>query len=168
MGEKSIHQSIVTLGKGSEGKIFFTEQPLYLEGMTEKPSFCSHLCNSHGPGASRNTKIRLPWWYTGQESTCQCEGHQLSPWSRKIPPATEQLSPGATTVCPRGCALQPEKPPKWAALDTNERVSPHSLQPEKAQTATETQCNQKQKQALKKNAKATVWKAMREPNIHTV
>ena len=61
MGKKSVHQSIATLRKGSEGKILFIEQPLYLEGMTEKTPFCSYQCNLCGPGASRNVKIRLPW-----------------------------------------------------------------------------------------------------------
>ena len=124
MGDKSVHQSIGTLRKGSEGKIFFIEQPLYLEGTTEKPPFCGHQCNSHGPGASRNTKIRRPWWHSGQESACQCKGHQFNPWSRKIPPATEQPSPSATAVCPRACALQREKPPKWEAPEHQLESSP--------------------------------------------
>ena len=42
--------------------------------------------------------LGLPWWCSGWESTCQCRGHGFEPWSRKIPHATEQLSPCATTT----------------------------------------------------------------------
>ena len=31
-----------------------------------------------------------------KESACQCRGHGFSPWSRKIPRASEELSPCAT------------------------------------------------------------------------
>ena len=34
------------------------------------------------------------------ESACQCSRHRLDPWSRKIPHATEQLSPCAITTEP--------------------------------------------------------------------
>ena len=33
-------------------------------------------------------------------STCQCRGHGFEPWSGKIPHATEQLNPCATTTEP--------------------------------------------------------------------
>ena len=42
----------------------------------------------------------LPWWCSGWESACQCRGHRFEPWSGKIPHATEQLSPCATTTEP--------------------------------------------------------------------
>ena len=42
----------------------------------------------------------LPWWRSGSESACQCRGHGFEPWSVKIPHATEQLSPCATTTEP--------------------------------------------------------------------
>ena len=42
----------------------------------------------------------LPWWCSGWESTCQCRGHGFEPWSGKIPHATEQLGPWATTTEP--------------------------------------------------------------------
>ena len=46
-------------------------------------------------------KIRgLPWWRSGWESACQCRGHGFEPWSGKIPHATEQLGPWATTTEP--------------------------------------------------------------------
>ena len=47
---------------------------------------------------TRNTG--LPWWCSGWESACQCRGHGFEPWSRKIPHATEQLGPWATTTEP--------------------------------------------------------------------
>ena len=42
----------------------------------------------------------LPWWCSGWESACQCRGHGFEPWSGKIPHATEQLGPWATTTEP--------------------------------------------------------------------
>ena len=42
----------------------------------------------------------LPWWLSGKESSCQCWRHRFDPQSGKIPPAVEQLSPGATTTEP--------------------------------------------------------------------
>ena len=40
----------------------------------------------------------FPWWLSGKESACQCRGHGFDPWSRKIPRAVEQLSPGARNL----------------------------------------------------------------------
>ena len=40
----------------------------------------------------------LPWWRSGWESACQCRGRGFEPWSGKIPHATEQLGPWATTT----------------------------------------------------------------------
>ena len=45
-------------------------------------------------------KQGLPWWRSGWESACQCRGHGFEPWSGKIPHATEQLGPWATTTEP--------------------------------------------------------------------
>ena len=47
---------------------------------------------------SKNTFPGLPWWLSGKEPTCQCRRHRFVPWSRKIPHAAEQQSPGATTI----------------------------------------------------------------------
>ena len=44
--------------------------------------------------------VGLPWWRSGWESACQCRGHRFVPWSGKIPHATEQLGPWATTTEP--------------------------------------------------------------------
>ena len=38
----------------------------------------------------------FPWWLTGRGSACQCRRHRFSPWSGKIPRATEQRSRCAT------------------------------------------------------------------------
>ena len=35
-----------------------------------------------------------------KESACQCRGHRFKHWSGKIPGATDQLSPWATTTEP--------------------------------------------------------------------
>ena len=42
--------------------------------------------------------LGLPWWLSGKEFTCQCRRHGFDPQSRKIPHATEQLSPCAITT----------------------------------------------------------------------
>ena len=62
-------------------------------------------------------------WSSGQETTLQCKGHRIDPWSWKILHAMEQLSPCATTTepvldsrraaptkawVPKACALQQE------------------------------------------------------------
>ena len=44
--------------------------------------------------------LGLPWWRSGWESACRCRGHGFEPWSGKIPHATEQLGPWATTTEP--------------------------------------------------------------------
>ena len=44
--------------------------------------------------------LGLPWWLSGKESACQCRRCMFNPGSRKIPHATEQLSPRATTTEP--------------------------------------------------------------------
>ena len=106
-----------------------------------------------GPGVDTGsrfaTKIRnwgLPWWCSGWESACQCRGHELEPWSGKIPHAAEQLGPWATTTEP--ACLEPvlrnkrgrdsERPAhhdeEWPLLAAT-RESPH--------TETRTQNSQK-------------------------
>ena len=50
-----------------------------------------------------------------KESTCQCRRHGFNPWSRKIPAASEQLSPCATTTKP---VLQ-----SWRATTTDAYVA---------------------------------------------
>ena len=44
--------------------------------------------------------LGLPWWCSSWESACWCRGPGFEPWSGKIPHATEQLSPCATTTEP--------------------------------------------------------------------
>ena len=43
---------------------------------------------------------RLSWWLSGKESACQYRRYRFNPWSRKIPPAMEQLRP-CTTIDPK-------------------------------------------------------------------
>ena len=42
--------------------------------------------------------LGLPWECSGWESACQSRRHGFEPWSGKIPHASEQLSPCATTT----------------------------------------------------------------------
>ena len=44
---------------------------------------------------------RLSWWLSGKESACQYRRCGFDPWSRKIPPAVEQLRPCTTTIDPK-------------------------------------------------------------------
>ena len=48
----------------------------------------------------QNQKSGLSRWSSGQESAYHCRSHRFNPWSRKIPHASEQLSPYATTAEP--------------------------------------------------------------------
>ena len=43
-------------------------------------------------GQSENTRLGLPWWLRGKESTCQCRRHRFDPWVGKILHAMEQPS----------------------------------------------------------------------------
>ena len=84
----------------------------------------------------------LSWWCSGWDSACQCREHGFSPWSEKIPHATEQLSPWATTTKPvccnswSPCALKPVLCNRDATTmrspDTATQSSPRSSQLEKA------------------------------------
>ena len=42
----------------------------------------------------------LPWWLSGEESTCQCRRHRFDPWSGKIPHAKQQPNSCTTTSEP--------------------------------------------------------------------
>ena len=60
--------------------------------------------------------LLAPRWLSGKESAYQCRRYRFDPRSRKIPHATEQLSPCTTTVeacAPRAHDLQQEKPLQW-------------------------------------------------------
>ena len=76
---------------------FFFSFPISLYPLFQLAGFCSldvmvkDLCS----GMRRGNKSLNQW-----ESTCQCRGHGLDSWSRKIPHATGQLSPWATTTEP--------------------------------------------------------------------
>ena len=57
----------------------------------------------------KDTRIGFPWWCSGWEPTCQCREHGFEPLFRKIPHATEQLRPCATTTepaCPNCWSLR--------------------------------------------------------------
>ena len=57
-----------------------------------------------GPQGGAYTSEREPWgfslWLSSKESACQCRRHRFNPWSRKISPAVELLSPCTTTTEP--------------------------------------------------------------------
>ena len=93
---------------------------------------------------SRTHILGLPWWRSDWESACQCRAQGFEPWSGKIPHATEQLSPCATTTEPAShnhwslCAqslCSTTKPPQWEARAPQWRVAParHNLEKARAQ-----------------------------------
>ena len=41
---------------------------------------------------------RLPWWSSGEDSTCLCGGHGFDPCFGKTPHALRQLNPCTTTT----------------------------------------------------------------------
>ena len=115
---------------------------------------------------SKEESIRLPWWFSGKESACQCRRHGFSPWSGKIPYALKELclcattiepvlqSPGATTTEPMCCncwspsALEPMLCNKESHCNEkpaycNHRVAPSLPQLEKNLCSNEDQHNQK-------------------------
>ena len=56
----------------------------------------------------------LPWWSSGEESSCQCRGHGFYLWPRKIPHASRQLNLCLQLLKPvwlEACALQQKKAP---------------------------------------------------------
>ena len=88
----------------------------------------------------------LPWWRSGWESACQCREHRFEPWSRKFPPAAEQLGPWATTTEP--ARLEPvlrNKRGRDSERPTHrdEEWPPLAATRESPRTETKTQHNQK-------------------------
>ena len=71
-----------------------------LQGLYEGIINCKSFLLKEIPYFLKNRNLGLPWWCSGQESSCQCRGHGLDPWAGKIPQAVEQLSPCATTTEP--------------------------------------------------------------------
>ena len=47
---------------------------------------------------NKNEGRGLHWWIGGKESICQCRRHRFNPWSRKVPHASEPLSPCTMTI----------------------------------------------------------------------
>ena len=84
-------------GNFSLGSSFNSWKKLLIDKKPAASSIC--LCsgarnwNQNPP----RTSLMVP---CGQESACQCNGHQFNPQSRKIPNAAQQLSPCATTAEP--------------------------------------------------------------------
>ena len=100
-----------------------------------------------GPDTFRNLMEGFPSGSVVRNLPANAGDAGLIPWFRKIPRASEQLSPWATTIeselqnsgattaepmCPRVCAPQQEKPLQWEASALQLESSPHSLQLEKS------------------------------------
>ena len=76
---------------------------------------------------------------SSKESACQCRSHGFSPWSEKIPCATEQPNPvpQLLSLCPRAQELQQEKPPQRKVHEPLLRSTPHLSQLEKSLSSPE-------------------------------
>ena len=94
---------------------------VFLPAHSDTSAIDDHPCTA----ALKNAFLGFPWWLSGKESACRCKNHGFDPWPRKIPHATEQLSPCTPTIepvlespgaaaakawVPRACARQQEKP----------------------------------------------------------
>ena len=94
------------------------------------------------------------WWLSGKESTFQCKRHRFDPSARKIPHASEQLSPRLLSLCCRAREPQLLKPecPETCAPQQGRRLwweiwawqlqsgsGPNTPQLEKAHRASKTQ-----------------------------
>ena len=116
-----------------------------------------------GPGEKK--PAGLPWWFSGEESDCQCRTDRLDPWSRKIPHALKQLSPCTTiSLCSRAwepqvlspCAPTTEGLPPdnrcSAAREATTMRSPHtSTREQSSLSATREKPMQQQRPSTAKN-----------------
>ena len=105
--------------------------------------------------------IRLPWWLSGKESTCQWGRHGFDSWSRKISHTTEYWAhvPQLLSLCSGAQKLQLLEPVYFRVL-FHSRRSHHNEQStcrtrEKANAATKiqhgpTETNKKRSDSFKK------------------
>ena len=124
---------------------------------------------------------RIPWWFSGKKSTCQCRRHRFDPWSGNIPHTSEQpalqsklhynywacalelgshnswtQAPQLLKPLPRATAPQQEKPPpQWEACSLQLESSPHSPEWDKSSHSnkdpSETEINIRDRNKVKKN-----------------
>ena len=96
----------------------------------------SHMATNSSRCHKAKVKGDFPDGPVVKNLTANAWGHAFSPWSKKIPHASRQLSPcSATTEAPRARALQQEKPPQWEARTPYLESSPPGLlQSEEAHT----------------------------------
>ena len=45
-------------------------------------------------------RMRLPWWLSGKESTCQCKRYGFNPWVRKTPLEKEMATCSSSSFLP--------------------------------------------------------------------
>ena len=90
----------------------------------------------------RKMVVGLPWWLSGEESTCQCGRHGFDPRSRKISRVSEELNPSAA-------ATEPAHPSVCSATAGAMRREARAPQPEKAHVQQERPSRVENKQILK-------------------
>ena len=94
-----------------------------------------------------------PWWLSGKESACRCKRLRFNPQSRKIPHATEQLSPRTTiepvlysqgSTATETCSPQSLCYAAGEATALQRRAAPACCNQRRAHAAAKTQHSQKQ------------------------
>ena len=98
-------------------------------------------------------EMRLPWWFTGWESDCQCRGYRFDPWSGKIPRVIGQQAKGHNywacvlhllkSAHPRAWALQQRESMAMKNLCMTTERNPTRSTRESPRAATKTQHSQK-------------------------
>ena len=54
----------------------------------------------HVTACLKKAETGLPWWPVGKNPPASAGDNRFNPWSKKIPHATEQISPGTTATEP--------------------------------------------------------------------
>ena len=101
--------TLMATGAGAQLSSPLNTDPGALQCRSTPPASDLHKPSQVRRGNQKEGTRGLAWWHSGKESSCKCSGHRFDPWSGKIPHASEQLSPCATTT-------EPGKPHYWAQV----------------------------------------------------
>ena len=120
-------QNMLPRGSQASPTSLLLETPLTNPALLSPPTPASSLQPRLCLACFHRTSLPLQLWPRDLLTyTCKCRGHVFSPWSRKIPHASEQLSPVPQLLTPRSRAHRPEqeKPQQGEARAPQQRVAP--------------------------------------------